>query len=46
MSPIQQNAEVEMAVCEWLRMQEPDFSRDGNFKIVPIWTNDGSSGLY
>jgi len=22
-----------MAVCEWLRIQESDFSRDGNFKL-------------
>jgi hypothetical protein len=26
-----------MAVYEWLRMQEPDFYRDGIFKLVPRW---------
>lgn len=26
--------EVEMAVCEWLRMQEPEYSRNGMFKLV------------
>jgi hypothetical protein len=31
------NEEVEMAVGEWLRMQEPDFYRDGIFKLVPRW---------
>jgi hypothetical protein len=31
------NEEVEMAVGEWLRMQEPDFYRDGIFKLVPKW---------
>jgi hypothetical protein len=29
--------EVEMAVREWLRMQEPDFYPDGIFKLVPRW---------
>jgi hypothetical protein len=31
-----------MAVREWLWMQEPDFNRDGIFKLVPKeakWTN-------
>jgi hypothetical protein len=27
--------EVEMAVRDWLRMQEPDFYRDGIVKLVP-----------
>jgi hypothetical protein len=27
----------EMAVRETLRMQEPDFYRDGIFKFVPRW---------
>jgi hypothetical protein len=27
--------EVEMAVCEWLPMHEPDYSRNGMFKLVP-----------
>jgi hypothetical protein len=31
------NEEVEMAVNEWLCMQEPDFYRDGIFKLVPKW---------
>jgi hypothetical protein len=31
------NEEVEMAVGERLRMQEPDFYRDGIFKLVPRW---------
>jgi hypothetical protein len=31
------NEEVEMAVGEWFRMQEPDFYRDGIFKLVPRW---------
>jgi hypothetical protein len=31
------NAEVEMAVGEWLGMQQPDFYRDGIFKLVPRW---------
>jgi hypothetical protein len=31
------NEEAEMAVSEWLRMQEPDFYRDGLFKFVPRW---------
>lgn len=26
--------EVETAVCEWLRMQEPEYSRNGMFKLV------------
>jgi hypothetical protein len=29
--------EVEMAVLEWLQMQEPYLCRDGMFKPVPIW---------
>jgi hypothetical protein len=29
------NEKVEIAVGEWLRMQEPDFYRDGIFKLVP-----------
>jgi hypothetical protein len=28
---------VEMAVVEWLRMQQPHFFRDGSFKPVPRW---------
>jgi hypothetical protein len=31
------NEEVEMVAGEWLRMQEPDFYRDGIFKLVPRW---------
>jgi hypothetical protein len=31
------NGEVEMAVGEWLRVQEPDCYRDGIFKLVPKW---------
>jgi hypothetical protein len=31
------NEEVEMAVSEWLGMQQPDFYRDGIFKLVPRW---------
>jgi hypothetical protein len=27
--------EVEMAVRDWLGMQQPDFYRDGIFKLVP-----------
>jgi hypothetical protein len=26
-----------MAALEWLRMQEPDFCRDGTLKLVPRW---------
>jgi hypothetical protein len=26
-----------MDVCEWLRIHEPDFYSDGNFKLVPRW---------
>jgi hypothetical protein len=29
--------EEEMAFHEWLRIYEPDFYRDGIFKLVPIW---------
>jgi hypothetical protein len=29
--------EVEMAVSEWLRMQEPNFFGDGIFKLMPRW---------
>ena len=25
-----------MAVCEWLRMEEPDLYRNGIFKLVPV----------
>jgi hypothetical protein len=31
------NEEVEIAVDEWLRMQKPNFYRDGIFKLVPRW---------
>jgi hypothetical protein len=31
------NEEVEMAVLEWLQVQEPYLCRDGIFKPVPIW---------
>jgi hypothetical protein len=31
------NEEVQMAVREWLRVQEPDFYSDGVFKLVPRW---------
>jgi hypothetical protein len=31
------NQEVEMAVGEWLLMQEPDFYGDGMFNLVPRW---------
>jgi hypothetical protein len=31
------NEEAEMAVRGLLRMQEPDFYRDGIFKLVPRW---------
>jgi hypothetical protein len=34
-SPIPQYEEVEIAVCEWLRMQEPDLNRKGIFKLGP-----------
>jgi hypothetical protein len=27
---------VEMALCEWLQMQEPDFYHDRTFKSVPM----------
>jgi hypothetical protein len=33
----QNNEEVEMAVGEWLRMPEPDFCRDGVFKLMTRW---------
>jgi len=29
--------EVEMALCEWLQMQEPDFYHDTTSKPVPIY---------
>ena len=29
--------EVEMAFCEWLQMQEPDFYQDRIFKPVPSY---------
>jgi hypothetical protein len=29
------NEEVEMAVCQWLQKQEPDFNRDEIFKRLP-----------
>jgi hypothetical protein len=31
------NEEVEMVVRELLRMQQPDFYREGIFKLVPEW---------
>jgi hypothetical protein len=31
------NGEVEMAVCECFRIQEPDLYQDGNFKLLPRW---------
>jgi hypothetical protein len=31
------NEEAEMAVRGLLRMQRPDFYRDGIFKLVPRW---------
>jgi hypothetical protein len=31
------NEEVEMALRDLLRMQEPYFYRDGIFKVVPKW---------
>jgi hypothetical protein len=32
------NMEVEMVVCDWLRMQEPEFYGK-RFKLVPRWGN-------
>jgi len=29
--------QVEMAIREWLRIQQSEFYRDGIFKLVPIW---------
>ena len=34
-SSIPQYEEMEMAVCEWLRIQEPDLNRKGIFKLGP-----------
>jgi hypothetical protein len=34
---IHNNEEVELAFGNWLRIQEPDFYRDGVFKLVPRW---------
>ena len=34
-SPISVNEEWEMAICEWLRIQKPDFYEDGIFKLRP-----------
>jgi hypothetical protein len=31
--------DVEMAVCEWLQMQDPDFCHDGSFKPMPRLDN-------
>jgi hypothetical protein len=31
------NEEVEVAARKWLRMQEPDFYREGIFELVPSW---------
>jgi hypothetical protein len=31
------NEKVEIDVREWLRMQNPDFHRDGIFTLVPQW---------
>jgi hypothetical protein len=31
------NELVEVDIREWLRMQVPDFYRDGIFKLVPRW---------
>jgi hypothetical protein len=28
---------MEIAISEWLRLQEPDFCGDGIFKLVPRW---------
>jgi hypothetical protein len=36
---LHEDEEVEMAVGDWLRMQEPDFYSDGIFKLVPRWDN-------
>jgi hypothetical protein len=31
------NEEVEIAVCEWLLMQEPDFYHKGILNLMPRW---------
>jgi hypothetical protein len=39
---IHSNEEVEMNILKWLSMQEPNFYRDGIFKLMPgldRWTN-------
>jgi hypothetical protein len=38
------NEEMEMAVREGVRMQEPHFYCNGNFKLAPTW-NEGFSAL-
>jgi hypothetical protein len=37
------NEEVEMAVSEWLVMEEPDLYRDGIFKLVIMIKSNGTS---
>jgi len=31
------NEEIEMAVREWLQMQDPDYCHDRIFNLVPYW---------
>lgn len=40
-----EEVEVEMVVCEWLRMHEPDLYRDGIFKLGPRWEKLICSGI-